>query len=123
AWNKLAVAVKYAFDIGEQKQTRGLHCARHRARDRIRVDVVGLPFPSDSNWCDHRNEIGIDDCAQHFRIDPVGLAHNSEIDHFHLERFRIEFQPFELARDDEIAVLAGKTDGAPSGSIDAAADL
>src|SRR6185437_5490636 len=67
---------------------------------------------------DHTNKVGGDDGAQDLRAYFFGFADKTQVD----GRAAIGLV-FEFARDDEIAVLARKADGAPAGGIDAAHDL
>ena len=79
ARDQLLVLVQHAFDIGQQDQAFGLDRARHRARHRVGVDVVGLALGAHADGRDHRNDLRLHDGVQHFRIDLVRLADKAQI--------------------------------------------
>ena len=121
--DRVALAVEHAFDVGQHEEPRRPHGGGDGARDRIAVDVVGGAVLADADRSDDRDDRGPLQGQQHLGVDRHGLADQAQVEHLLDVGIRLPVDLAQLARADQVAVLARQADGDPAGPVDRGDDL
>src|SRR5215471_18631764 len=113
-------AIEYSRRVGHQNQLLRVERLGELAGDQISVDVVGDPVGADAYRSDHGDEITRVEQIDEFRIDPLDLADEADVDEFLVVGLVLDQ---ELAGVDERPVLPGQAYGAPALLIDESDDF
>ena len=119
----LSRRVQYAVDIGQHQQPGGVDRRRQGAGEGIGVDVVGLALPPDADGGDDRDDVGFLEGGQDVGVDPVGFADEAEIENLLDVGIALAVGAAQLARLDQVGVLARQADRLAAGLVDRGDDL
>ena len=121
--DQLAVLVEDAGDVGQQEQPRRADRLGDGAGHRVGIDVEALAVGAEADRRDHRDHVGNDQLLQHLRVDRARLADEAEVEDLLDVRIRVAPGAAQLARLDQIAVLARDADRGAAGGVDGGDDL
>src|SRR5690606_38940616 len=121
--DQIAFLVEHTAYIGEKEKAGSAHRSGNGACGRIGIDVVCVSVRRYANRRDHGDDVRLLDHLQDFRIDRSRLADKAEIENLLDIRFRIVNLVLDLARNDQIAILAAKADRAATRLIELRHDL